>query len=317
MSMQNISDEKLYALCKMYGAQALRARQKFIGLLPEVFKRKLYEKKGFGSVFEFAFKLCGLSEEQVRRVLNLEKRFQDKALLHKALVGGEVSMNKLAKIAAVATVENQDFLLNQSKLLSTRALEVLVKDEKMVRGQNGEVEWATKEGAIVESGIAEGLNGLQKLPFEGESVHVNTNLKQNIEKASGAVKQVDLEISENTKQRLLELQQKGIDVDALLNEFLDKREEEIAQEKQQLATEVSPVKSRYIKVEVKKLITQEFGTKCAAPNCNKLSEQLHHADRFSMSHQHNPYFLAPLCKEHHQIAHSIDVKYVEMRRQKT
>lgn len=26
---------------------------KFIGLLPEVYRRKLYEKKGFSSIFEF------------------------------------------------------------------------------------------------------------------------------------------------------------------------------------------------------------------------------------------------------------------------
>ncbi|PIZ76245.1 hypothetical protein COY05_01630, partial [Candidatus Peregrinibacteria bacterium CG_4_10_14_0_2_um_filter_38_24] len=68
-------DENLYALCKTYGERTRIWRQKFAGLLPEVFKRKLYEKKGFHSIFEFAKKLAGMSEEQTRLVLNLEKRF--------------------------------------------------------------------------------------------------------------------------------------------------------------------------------------------------------------------------------------------------
>ncbi|MBI5753601.1 hypothetical protein HZA40_00465, partial [Candidatus Peregrinibacteria bacterium] len=71
----NLTDQNLYQLCKNYGQQALHWRQKFIGLLPEVNRRKLYEKKGFGSIFEFAKKLAGLSEEQVKLTLNLEKRF--------------------------------------------------------------------------------------------------------------------------------------------------------------------------------------------------------------------------------------------------
>jgi hypothetical protein len=61
----SVSDEKLYALCKKYGENALYYRRKFIGLLPEVYKRKLYEKKKCGSIFEFAAKLCGVSEEHV------------------------------------------------------------------------------------------------------------------------------------------------------------------------------------------------------------------------------------------------------------
>ncbi|MBI5754420.1 hypothetical protein HZA40_04730, partial [Candidatus Peregrinibacteria bacterium] len=61
-----LTDQNLYELCKTYGTRALEWRRKFIGLLPEVNKRKLYQKKGFGSIFEFAKKLAGLSEEQVR-----------------------------------------------------------------------------------------------------------------------------------------------------------------------------------------------------------------------------------------------------------
>src|SRR3989344_3847884 len=102
-----ITDEKLFQLCKTFGQRALLWRQKFIGLLPEVNRRKLYEKKGFASIFEFAARLGGVSEEQVSCALNLNKRFENKPLLKKMLVNGEVSINKLARVASVATAENQ------------------------------------------------------------------------------------------------------------------------------------------------------------------------------------------------------------------
>jgi hypothetical protein len=44
-----MSDENLYNLCILYGEKARMWRQKFIGLLPEVYKRRLFEKKGFAT----------------------------------------------------------------------------------------------------------------------------------------------------------------------------------------------------------------------------------------------------------------------------
>jgi len=131
------SDEKLYALCRKYGENSLYYRRKFIGFLPEVYKRKLYEKKKFRSIFEFAARLCGVSEEQVRRVLNLEKKFEDKPVLKAMLENGEVSANKLAKIASIATPENQQILASQVKLLPCRALETLARDERRIENENG------------------------------------------------------------------------------------------------------------------------------------------------------------------------------------
>src|SRR3989338_818374 len=81
LQFMKITDEKLYQLCKTFGARALLWRQKFIGLLPEVNRRHLFERHGFGSIFEFSAKLGGVSQEQVRTVLNLGEKFEDKPLL--------------------------------------------------------------------------------------------------------------------------------------------------------------------------------------------------------------------------------------------
>lgn len=295
-----MTDEKLYELCKTYGERALMWRRKFAGLLPEVNKRRLYEKKGFSSIFEFAAKLAGMSKEQVARVLNLELKFKDKPVLKKMLIEGKVSVNKLARIASVANVENEEFLADQIRLLPNRAVETLVKDMKFGN-----------------------QNGLLKLKNEPKSVHVHT-LEM-------------LELSPEVVEKLSELQNKGIDINDLLLGFLKKREEEIAYQKAEIVAELKGMTnqtcenfaqevvnsagtkqkhksaSHYVPAKIKKIIYHDHGTKCSVPNCEKLATTIHHTNRFAITQIHDPRFLAPLCREHHLIAHSIDQKFHEKR----
>jgi hypothetical protein len=276
-NFMNISDQQLYEQFKKYGELARTWRNKFLGLLPEVYRRRLHEKKGFGTIYEFAAKLAGVSKEQVHRVLNLEKRFEDKPMLKEMLTKGEVSVNKLARIVSIATQENQEVLAAQVKMLSNRALETLVRDEKSSND-----------------------NSLQKGLFEDQSVHVHT-----------------FHLSEEVQQKLLELEEKGLDANAILLELLKKRELEIVLEKEQLFQEqvnTDKKPSRTIPAKVKRLIKKEYGTKCSIPTCQKPLKIIHHTQRYALSRNHDPHFLAPLCKEHHAIAHAIDVK-VQRKRQ--
>ncbi len=259
-----MNDSEFYKLHKKIGAAALDNRRKFIGMLPEAYERKLHMKKRYGgSIFVYGAINAGLSKEQVNRVLNLEVRFRETPKLHSLLVKGKVSHNKLARVASIATSENQEALAAKVEVLSNRAVETLVRDFK--------------------------VESIPKL------VHVHK-----------------LELSEKVKERLEKLGEKGLDVNDLLMDLLDKREEEIENEKAEVTVETT--KSRYIPVKVRRLIEKEYGTVCSAPNCFRKSEELHHTDRFSISRRHDPNFLAPLCKEHHEIAHSVDVRATVMKR---
>lgn len=281
-NFSNLSDLELYRLCKEYGKNALLWRQKFIGLLPEVKRRKLYLAKGFSSVFEFAKKLAGISEEQVRTVLNLDKKFKDKEVLHTLLIKGEVSVNKLARVASIATIENQEYLAIQAKVLPSRALETLVRDERLQ------------------------IKSLHVQRFSREN---STFVKNSPEQSYDS-----LILSPAVKQRLIELQNKGINVNTLLTEFLDKREEAIESEKNEIAEEIADKNiSRYIPAKIKRLIHKEHGQKCAVPTCNKPAEHFHHTLPFALSRNHDPRYIMPLCESHHIIAHSIDKRFWEMR----
>lgn len=278
-----------------------------MGLLPEVNRRRLYEKRGSSSVFEFAKKLAGLSEEQVRTALNLDRNFENKPILKSLLVNGEVSINKLVRITSVVTKENEVFWANQVKILPNRALETLVKDEKLNRintpGPNQ----------------VQNKNSLHKPIFDDSELHVQLEKKENNSTDNQPKVQINLhndpQLSKEVKQKLFELQQKGIDINQLILTMLQKRELEIAQEKEQLTKEVHAERAatRYIPIKIKKLIRKEHGTKCSIKTCSKPAEQIHHTQRFSLSHVHDPHYLAPLCKEHHVIAHSIDLKFQAKR----
>ncbi|MEK7528296.1 MAG: hypothetical protein AAB592_00845 [Patescibacteria group bacterium] len=284
-----ISDKQLYKLCQRYGSRALKWRRKFIGLLPEVYRRHIYKRRGFSSIFEFAAKLSGISEEQVRRVLNLEKRFFDKPALHSLLVSGQASVNKLARVAGVATVENEEDWAGRVIYLSKTAIDALVKDHKF-----------------------EDQNGLNKPIFNGESVPGHINSQQNNAVVNDDSDVLSLKLSGDTMARLRGLQRRGIDVDVLINEFLDRREEEIEKEKSKIAQKQDNSNSnRYIPTKIKNVVYAEYGNKCAIPNCARASEAIHHTNRFALARNHNPYFLAPLCRAHHEIAHSIDQKVFE------
>ncbi len=253
-----MNNKELLEKAVMYGRNALEWRKKFIGLLPEIHKRELYKEKNCSSIFEFAFKFGGLSEEQVSRALNLEKRLEELPKLHELLVNGEVSINKLLRVVSIATPQNEEKLVDMVKQLPQKSVETFVRDQKP------------------------------------ESVHAHI-----------------LELNEEVRQRLTELQQKGIDINELILSALNKREEEIEAEK---SAPVLPSTSRAIPAKTRRLIKKEFGTKCSISTCKKPSAHIHHTQTFALSHQHNPNYLAPLCKEHHTIAHAINLKVREFRK---
>src|SRR3989338_493176 len=155
-----MTDEKLYELARLYGRNALVWRQKFMGLLPEVEKRKLYERKGCGSIFEFAYKLAGLSEQQVRTALNLEKRFEGLPVLRGLLVEGKVSVSKLVRVASIATATNEGELAEAVQLLPQKALETFVRDERCENENGlGEPLFGAKSLRAHELGLSEEVTG--------------------------------------------------------------------------------------------------------------------------------------------------------------
>lgn len=316
-----MNDEKLYGLCKRYSKLIRYGRQKFIGLLPEVYKSRMFERKGFGSIYEFAAKLAYMSREQVDLVLNMNRKFEDKPALQALLIKGEVSVNKLARVVSIATADNASALAEQVKILPQKALETLVRDVKSAQ-ENGS------------------QDGVQKPLLDDKSLRAQT--------MHGAIRSVamskitmlmNLEIDTDLVEKLYDMQEKAIDINDMLRKMLAAHEAGISSEKNAIgeaeimkaekkasecggravAAEGRVAKderktekpSRYISVKVRKILKQEHGDKCSIPQCKKSASQIHHAQRFALAGTHDPRYMAPLCDEHHKIAHAIDQKTQE------
>ena len=160
--------------------------------------------------------------------------------------------------------------------LGRKALETLVRDE----------------------GIFQKQNGLCKPLFEAKSLHVQT---------------LNFELSMEVLERLNELHAQGKNVNELLVGLLKERKEKIEEKKERLSKDAKRTDSRYMTVETRELLEEEYVEKCSIKTCLKKAEEIHHSQRFSLAHTHDPKYLAPLCREHHQIAHAVDGKVVASR----
>ncbi len=266
--LEKLSDKQLLKRCQDYGRRSLKWRWKFLGLLPEIERRRLWEKRGFLSVFHFAAQTAGVSRDQVSRVLNMDKRFEANRVfqLRELLVEGEVSPNKLARVVSVADVKTEEAWVAHVKALPHRAVERLVKD---VQFQN--------------------LDGLRKPKIEIKSVHAHR-----------------LDLSAEVEVKLQEMQNRGIDVDEFLMKALVEREMAIEYEKEAIATNLPKEQPRSMTVQVERVINAEWGSKCAVKSCPWIAKEVHHLVPFSINPVHDPRLMAPLCREHHAVAHSVN-----------
>ena len=285
-NVKSLSDNVLLEQCERLGRAALMWRNRFRALLPEVERRKLYLKKGYRDVFEFGKRLAGLSNAQVAESLNIAVRLEDKPVLRGLLESGEVSVNKITKIMSIATKENESELAENVQIMSTRTLETFSRDIR------SKAEYGLHVKASAE--IPLGRDQECKIQFTQEANAFGFN--------------------EEVVQRLKELKQKNIDINEALMEFLDQREEGVVRAKEEVATSLPEKSTRYIPARVRKILTQEYGTKCAKTGCARPSQELHHRRRWALDQSHDPNLMAPLCKEHHQIAHAIDIRVQEIRR---
>jgi hypothetical protein len=312
MNFEKLSDKELYTECKKWGHQVLEAKYKFEGLLPEVNRRRLYERRGFKTIYDFARLLAGLSRDQVNRVFSVNKKLENKPVLHKLFVEGEISVNKLSRIISIATSENQDQLVKAVTTLSQRALEIKVREIR-------------QESAHSQIDIFENENGLGK---HSESVHVHKSGSANRMKAGVANIDINLKmlpksrmtnlnrdlklmqiLNDEMKEKLLELSEKGHDINELLFMLLEKREVEIEQKmvelgQKQAAKESGKASTRHIPIQIQKAIKEKYGTKCSAPGCEKMVSQLHHEKPYAIFRTHDPGYIKPLCRGHHELKHA-------------
>lgn len=113
-------DKIVHEKFKTYGKNAKEWMRKCVLLLPEIEKRRIWRKKGFTCIYEYAAKLTGMSRNTVDDALRILRKIEDKPELLKVVE--EKGINSVRPIVAIATKENASFWAEKAENMSVNTL---------------------------------------------------------------------------------------------------------------------------------------------------------------------------------------------------
>jgi len=259
------ADLQLHRQFVRYGTNAKEWMQKCILLLPEIQRHKIWAKKRFGSIYEYAAKLAGMSQRQVDNALWVLNRIEGRSELMRVVE--EKGVNAVRPIVTIATVENDKFLAEKARGVTVRELEAFAK--------------AVRSGKCSDE-VCEKLQ--IEFPHVGDF-------------QPGKV-QISMELPSEVAEQLKKL--KGDkDWGELMKEFLQFRKEKLQREKpESVATE-----SRHVPAEIDHFVRARDNNTCVFPGCSRACAELHHVDSFALAKVHDPDRIFCLCGGHHDLAH--------------
>ncbi len=121
-----MNDKEFYFLFQKRGKNARLAVNEFVAMIPEAFHRKIYKKKGFGSIYELAAKVGGISKNVVDEVLRIDEKLKNMPKLKSKIA--VVGLSKVKTVANTATAETDNEWAEKVTKLTRAALETQVRD---------------------------------------------------------------------------------------------------------------------------------------------------------------------------------------------
>lgn len=162
--------------------------------------------------------------------------------------------------------------------------------------------------------------GQELFELQEKGIDVNAFLREALLERRKRIEQEKARISKEVWEKILQKMQRNATFEkyvmnlkkpSAVNECLTERADEFP--KNSDSWPGSPKFSCRIPAQIVRLFREEYGFKCSIPTCQKPSRNHHYLQRFSVAPIHDPYFIAPLCSEHHTLAHGSDVKFAEIR----
>lgn len=128
MKLSN-QDQILHQQFSEYGRNAKEWMRKCELLLPEIERRRIWRKKGCGSIYEYAAKMAGMSRARVDDSLRIFHKIEDKPLLLK--LAEEKGLQRVRPVATIATLDDESFWVEKAKRMSKNTLETYVHDYRL------------------------------------------------------------------------------------------------------------------------------------------------------------------------------------------
>jgi HD superfamily phosphohydrolase len=258
------SEKILHEKFSEYGRNAKEWLRKCALLLPEIERRRIWEKKGFSNIYEYAGKLANMSRYQVNEALRVLRGVENKPELKKVVE--EKGINAVKPVLTVATEASDRFWAEKASKMSKHALETYVQEYK-------------KSGLPGKSNAECSESGLPRKSVVEEKMILMTFTKETAEQLE------KLKGEESWEE--------------LMKEFLKMREEKLEAEKPEKVI----TKSRPVPAKIEKHIVKRCNKKCEFPNCKKPYKILHHVDRYALKKEHDPDKIFALCEGHERLFH--------------
>ena len=134
-------------------------------LLPDIDRYKVWRKKGFGSLYEYAAKIAGLSRNQVDESLRILKKIEGMPALQKVV--SSKGLWAVKPVATVATKETEKEWADRVESMSRREVEVFVKGMRTESARAG-AEIQPGKVFVTMSLNPQVLDQLKKLKGSGE-----------------------------------------------------------------------------------------------------------------------------------------------------
>jgi hypothetical protein len=286
-----------------YSRNAKEWTRKYTLLLPAIEKYKIWQKKGFGSIHEYAGKLAGMSRYNVNEALRILKKVSDKPELMQVVE--QKGIFAVKPLVTIITPETAKFWAEKARLMTKNTLETYVKE---FRNQNGllgaQAECENRSGQLQAQPECEKLNGLFEAKtndFGRPGTSVENGQQAEIAGIKSGAPQklfITMQLDPEIARHLEKLKGSG-DWNALMKQLLQMRQEHLDEQK----PEAIKTTSRHIPNKTKRYINARTNGQCAFPGCTKPAEIFQHTQRWALENIHDSDRLYGLCKEHERIAH--------------
>ena len=106
-----------------------RAEYELLEVIEKVERLKVFRRRGFSSLYEYATRDLKLSEALAYHFISVARKVREVPALGKAIQENTISISKAKKMASVLNLENQEQWLEKAKKLTSRQLEKEVAKE--------------------------------------------------------------------------------------------------------------------------------------------------------------------------------------------
>ncbi len=346
---ETLTDRQLFEAAQRIGALALKSRREFIGLLPLIERRRVYEGRMFYSIYDFAAKVGGIGREITEEVLRLDIQLQNFPLVQKLLYRGKVGWTKIRTVTHWLLPENQKEWISKLENLSNRALEVYIRDLRKQSHEEVAISLfldAPRVPLTSENLAIKSSNFEKTAENKAENFHVEiSEYNRNISESQTPLPPPPNKLAQLAQQRetftfslqsdiaaRLRLFRQKLEKDRrelitweeVMMEFLKMIESEMrykelkkAERKPQEKPEDKPA-TRHIPAHVRHAVDQQYNGLCAFRDCTKLATIYHHTQRFALTKDlpeqqvHDPQFIKPLCEPHERIIHNTLIENEEV-----